>query len=145
VRIGEVAHAVNVSVKTIRYYEQVGLLSATARERNGYRTYEPSVLDRLAFIRAAQTIGLTLGEIKETLAFRDEGQPPCEHVLHLIEQHADDLTGRIRELEETRGILNTLAARGRTLDPKQCRPETVCHIIPPTRSSGDTIVVSGDH
>jgi DNA-binding transcriptional MerR regulator len=133
VRIGEVAHAANVSVKTVRYYEQLGLLNTPGREPNGYRTYQPEVIDRLAFIRSAHTIGLKLGEIKETLAFRDEGQPPCEHVLHLIEQHADDLTEHIRALEETRGVLQALAARGRTLDPEQCRPETICHIIPQAR------------
>ena len=131
-RIGEVAVASNVSVKTIRYYEHVGVLSPAVREPNGYRSYDPTVLHRLAFICSAQSIGLTLGEIRETLAFRDEGQPPCAHVLGLIEQHADQLTGRIRELHETRSVLQALAARGRTLDPDQCSPESICHLIPPT-------------
>lgn len=131
-RIGEVAAASNVSVKTIRYYEHVGVLSTATREPNGYRSYEPAALDRLAFIRSAQSIGLTLGEIRETLAFRDEGQPPCAHVLNLIEQHAAELTERIRELRETRRVLESLAARGRKLNPERCRPETICHLIPPT-------------
>jgi DNA-binding transcriptional MerR regulator len=133
VRIGEVALAANVSVKTIRYYEHLGILSPAPREPNGYRSYEPTVLDRLAFIRSAQSIGLTLGEIRETLAFRDHGHPPCAHVLGLIEQHAADLTDRIRELRETRRVLESLATRGRRLKPEQCRAETICHVIPPTR------------
>jgi MerR family transcriptional regulator, copper efflux regulator len=132
VRIGEVAVASNVSVKTIRYYEHLGVLTPAAREPNGYRSYEPAVLDRLAFIRSAQSIGLALGEIRETLAFRDQGHPPCAHVLNLIEQHAADLSERIRDLKETRRALETLAARGRALNPEQCRPETICHVIPPT-------------
>ena len=105
VRIGEVAAASNVSVKTIRYYEHVGVLTPATREPNGYRSYDPAVLDRLAFVRSAQSVGLTLGEIRETLAFRDEGEPPCAHVLNLIEQHAADLTDRIRDLKRTRRVL----------------------------------------
>jgi DNA-binding transcriptional MerR regulator len=136
VRIGEVARRSGVSVKTIRYYEQLGILDPPRREPNGYRSYGPAVVDRLAFIRAAQTVGLTLGEIGEILAFREHGQPPCTHVLGLIQRHADDLTRRIGELEQMRSVLETLAARGRILDPARCRPETICHVIPSTSARG---------
>jgi MerR family transcriptional regulator, copper efflux regulator len=80
-RIGELAERSGVSAKTIRYYEDIGLLPAPARLASGYRDYEPSTLDRLAFIRAAQAVGLSLGEIRGIVALRDEGQTPCGHVL----------------------------------------------------------------
>ena len=129
-RIGEVAHHSGVSVKTIRYYERVGILAQARREPNGYRTYDPEVLDRLAFTRAAQAIGLTLGEIREVIAFRERGQPPCTHVLGLITQHAAELGDRINELETLRAQLEALTKRGSTLDPTDCAPSSICHVIP---------------
>ena len=131
-RIGDIAHRASVSVKTIRHYERIGILAPAERESNGYRSYEPEVLDRLIFTRSAQAIGLTLGEIREVIAFRERGEPPCAHVLDLIEQRASELTERIAELEALRADLNTLTQRGRDLDPTACSPTSICHIIPPT-------------
>ncbi len=90
-RIGEVADKAEVTTKALRYYERVGLLAEPARTASGYRDYSDAVLDRLDFIRASQAAGLTLGEIKEVIAFRDRGDQPCSHVLDLIEGRASDL------------------------------------------------------
>ncbi len=128
-RIGEVAHHAGVTVKAIRYYERVGILNPARREPNGYRSYDPDVLDRLTFTRAAQAIGLTLGEIREIIEFRERGETPCTHVVGLIAQHADQLNDRIHELETLRDELEALTQRGRTLDPADCTPTSVCHII----------------
>ena len=130
-RIGDIAHQAGVSVKTIRYYERIGILAPAERESNGYRSYEPEVLDRLIFTRSAQAAGLTLGEIREVIAFRERGETPCAHVLELIEQRASELTARIAELEALRAELNILTERGRDLDPTACSPNSICHIIPP--------------
>jgi MerR family copper efflux transcriptional regulator len=128
-RIGELAEQAGISTKAIRYYEQVGILAPPARTASGYRTYDPSALGRLEFVRAAQAVGLTLGEIRRIMAFRDEGQAPCAHVTDLLQRHAADLDTRIRELQQLRGELRQLAERAATLDPEQCPPERVCHII----------------
>src|SRR5439155_15385825 len=72
--IGEVADRSGVSTKAIRYYEDIGLLPPPERTASGYRDYAASVVDRLAFIRAAQAVGLSLGEIRGVVALRDEGQ-----------------------------------------------------------------------
>jgi MerR family copper efflux transcriptional regulator len=74
-RIGEVADAAGLSTKALRYYEQAGLIDEPARTPSGYRDYDAGVLDRLRFIRSAQAAGLTLGEIKGVIAFRERGQP----------------------------------------------------------------------
>lgn len=88
-------------------------------------------MDRLGFIRASQAAGLTLGEIKEVIAFRDRGDPPCPHVLDLIDSRASELDRRIAELAGLRDELLHLAARGRTLSPDACPPDLVCHILNP--------------
>lgn len=130
-RIGELAEQAGVTTKTLRYYEHAGLIDEADRTPSGYRDYPPSVLDRLRFIRAAQSAGLTLGEIKGVIAFREQGSPPCGHVLDLIERRAADLDRRIGELRALRDDLRRLATRGRTLAPEACSPDLVCHILNP--------------
>jgi MerR family copper efflux transcriptional regulator len=129
VRIGELAEQAGISTKAIRYYEQVGILAPPARTPSGYRAYDQAALGRLGFVRSAQAVGLTLGEIRQVIAFRDDGQTPCAHVTDLLQRHAADLDRRILELEQLRGELRQLAERATTLDPEQCPPERVCHII----------------
>jgi MerR family transcriptional regulator, copper efflux regulator len=128
-RIGELAKQAGISTKAIRYYEQIGILTPPARTSSGYRSYDPTALGRLRFIRAAQAVDLTLGEIRRIFAFRDDGQAPCAHVSELLQRHAADLDVRISELQQLRGELRQLAERATTLDPEQCPPERVCHII----------------
>ena len=132
VRIGEIATASGLSTKALRYYERVGLIDEPTRTSVGYRDYSTSVLDRLRFIRSAQAAGLTLGEIKGVIGFRERGSPPCGHVLELIEGRAADLDRRIGELRALRDDLRTLARRGRTLSPEACSPDLVCHILNPS-------------
>jgi MerR family copper efflux transcriptional regulator len=128
-RIGELAEQAGISTKAIRYYEQIGILPPSARTASGYRSYDEAALRRLGFVRAAQAVGLTLGEIRQVIAFRDDGQAPCAHVSELLQRHAADLDARIRELQRLRGELRQLAERASTLDPETCPPERVCHII----------------
>jgi len=131
VRIGEIAEQAGLSTKALRYYESVGLVDEPTRTPSGYRDYPASVLDRLRFIRSAQAVGLTLGEIKGVIAFREQDSPPCGHVLELIESRAADLDRRIAELRGLRDELRRLTQRGRSLSPDACSPDLVCHILNP--------------
>jgi DNA-binding transcriptional MerR regulator len=128
-RIGELAERAGISTKAIRYYEQIGILTPPARTASGYRAYDQTALGRLGFVRAAQALGLTLGEIRQIIAFRDDGAAPCAHVTTLLQRRAADLERRIAELQQLRGELQQLAERATTLDPRQWTPERVCHII----------------
>jgi MerR family transcriptional regulator, redox-sensitive transcriptional activator SoxR len=73
--IGEVVQRSGFPASALRYYEREGLLRTT-RTSGGQRRYERSVLRRLAFIRAAQNVGLSLGEIRSALATLPEGRTP---------------------------------------------------------------------
>ena len=110
-RIGELADQVAVSAKTIRYYEEIGLLPAPARRANGYRSYDRSACERLRFVKAAQAVGFSLGEIREILALRDRGEEPCAHVRELIGRRARDISERIAVLERMRADLGQLSSR----------------------------------
>ncbi|HVM53241.1 MAG TPA: heavy metal-responsive transcriptional regulator [Acidimicrobiales bacterium] len=128
-RIGELSDLAGVPTKTIRFYEELGLLPPADRTPSGYRDFGPDAGERLAFIRAAQAVGLTLGEIRSVVGLRDRGETPCEHVLDLIEARAADVDRRITELEALRTELHRLARRAKRLDPAECEPGRVCHLI----------------
>lgn len=129
--IGEVAARSGVPAKTLRYYEDIGLVSA-ARTPSGYRDYGEGVLERLAFIRSAQAVGLTLGEIRGVVALRDDGQAPCGHVLELLRERSEEISQTIRKLRILRVELKRLVERAHELDPADCDPQRVCHLIGPT-------------
>jgi MerR family redox-sensitive transcriptional activator SoxR len=75
--IGEVAERTGVAVSTVRFYDAQGFISST-RSEGGQRRYARDVLRRIAFIRAAQTIGLTLEEIQSALATLPLGRTPTK-------------------------------------------------------------------
>src|SRR6266581_4656514 len=75
--IGEVAERTGVAVSAVRFYDAQGFISST-RSEGGQRRYAREVLRRIAFIRAAQTIGLTLEEIQNALATLPLGRTPTK-------------------------------------------------------------------
>jgi MerR family transcriptional regulator, copper efflux regulator len=97
VRIGQLSTVTGIPARTIRFYEQSGLLPAPARTPAGYRDYDASAVSRLRFIRAAQSLDLSLAEIAEVLRIRDEG-PPCGYVADLLTGHLERVERRIAEL-----------------------------------------------
>lgn len=107
-RIGELADEVGVNPKTVRYYESIGLLPDPARTDAGYRVYGADDVDRLAFIRRAQQLELTLDEIREILALRETSQRPCDYVLSVAQRHLTDLDDRITQMQRARAELAAL-------------------------------------
>ena len=96
--IGMLARQTGVPVKTIRYYEDVGVLLRPPRTESGYRLYAPEVVDRLQFIKKAQSLGLRLDDIKEILELADRGRCPCGHVQHLLNLRLQELKRKIAGL-----------------------------------------------
>jgi MerR family transcriptional regulator, copper efflux regulator len=132
VRIGQLAGKAGVTAKTLRYYERIGLLTAPVRSESGYRDYPVEVLRRLGFIKAAQAIGLSLGEIRQVIGLRERGETPCDHVSQLLERRTADLDERIEDLQRLRRELTRLTRRARHLNPMECDPRGICHLISPS-------------
>jgi DNA-binding transcriptional MerR regulator len=129
-RIGEVATRTGTPIKTIRYYEEIGVLRAPTRSPSGYRDFDNDVIDRLHFIRSGKAVGFSLNEIREIVTYRERGEIPCAHVLKLLEHHRDDVAGRLIALEEVRVALDSLLIRASKLRQDNCSPNLVCHLIP---------------
>jgi MerR family transcriptional regulator, copper efflux regulator len=128
-RIGELAAVAGLKAKTLRFYEEAGLLAPPPRTAGGYRDYPSGTVARLAFIREAQAAGLTLAEIRSILVVRDSGSPPCEHVTALIHAHLDQLERRITELAAVRTALRGLARRADATDRADCAASDICSIL----------------
>ncbi len=128
-KIGELAHAAGVNPRTVRYYERIGLLTPAGRTRAGYRFYTARDAQRLAFIRRAQGLGLSLAAIAEILAVRDAGAAPCGRVRALAEARVAQLDRRIAELRAVRAELTALAARARGIEPACAAGAQTCLAI----------------
>jgi MerR family copper efflux transcriptional regulator len=110
-RIGELARRTGVTAKAIRFYEAKRVLPAPTRGANGYRLYGGEALEMLQFITRAVGLGLTLAEIKEIIAIRQGGRPPCAHVHQLLRAKATELDRKLADLLEVRRrVRQSLAA-----------------------------------
>ncbi|MBQ0928662.1 MerR family DNA-binding protein [Saccharopolyspora endophytica] len=135
VRIGELARAVGVNPKTVRYYEGIGLLPAADRTSAGYRVYNDSDVERVRFIKAAQWLGLRLDEIAEVLALRDADQRPCGYVRGVLHEHVADIDERIAELQAMRWNLLRLEEKADRLASEPGAASASCPLIDHVRAS----------
>ena len=125
-RIGELAAAFGINPKTIRYYEEIGLLPAPARSPAGYRLYSAAAGERLRFIAKAKAIGFTLREIREILARRDDAMEPCPYVGELLAQKLTTVETRLQLLAEMRAELLALKVETAVT---ACSSTPICGLI----------------
>jgi len=108
--IGQVAQETGIPQKTLRYYEELGLLPQPMRTESGYRIYTPDTLERVAFIKKAQRLGLTLSEIKQILDLYDKKQARCSHIENLLHRKIAEIDTQIQDLlalqQDLRGLLH---------------------------------------
>ncbi len=107
-RIGQLADRLGINPKTIRYYEEIGLIPPAPRTSGGYREYSDTDADRLTFIKTAQRLGLSLEEVAEILSLRERGERPCAYVRDVIDEQIRSVDRRIAELRALRAELREL-------------------------------------
>jgi len=101
ISVGEVCERTGLSPRTVRYYEELGLLPGVRRSVGGRRVYGSDELERLAFIQRLKALGLSLSEIKELsalYALAGSTRAMLEHLHELLGSHLADLDARIVEL-----------------------------------------------
>ena len=108
--IGEVSRQTGLSIHAIRFYEAEGLLREAARSESGYRLFSPQAVEQLLFIRKAQELGFSLGEIRELLVLRDRNTDACSHVKSLVEEKLASIRRKVRELEAMETDLKRVSA-----------------------------------
>ena len=126
-KIGEVAKRSGLPIKTIRYYEELHLLtSVVKRSSSGYRLFFPSVFNRLAFIKRAQSLGLSLNEIQEILRVHDSGILPCGVVKQHLLLKLEKINQQIESLEILKSELQGILSGWQDMPPSEKISRTIC-------------------
>ncbi len=108
-RIGRLARAAGLPTATLRYYEQLGLITPHTRSAANYREYGDEALARLHFIRRAQALGFTLHEIGELLSLHAQPEADSAAVKALAHTRLADIDQKIADLTRMRAGLTALA------------------------------------
>ncbi len=122
-RIGELAKKLGINPKTLRYWEEIGLLPSPLRNSSGYRVYTEEHLKLCEFILKAKSVGFKLEEIREIISLRFSGRTPCGCVEERIREKIEEIDRLIEELRSQRKLLESLLRERREV------PASVCPII----------------
>ena len=105
--IKEVAQRSGLPAKTIRYYEEIGLIQP-ARADNGYRDYSADDIHRLAFLRRARGLGFSIDDCRQLMALYRDKSRASQDVRAIARSHVTAIEEKLRELQAMRKTLQTL-------------------------------------
>jgi DNA-binding transcriptional MerR regulator len=120
-RIGDLAHATDTRVETIRWYEKQGLLPRPSRTAGNYRIYGDAALARLSFIRRARDLGFSLDQVRALLDLAEKGDADCASVDVLAAAHLAEIDRKVADLMRLRGELSSLLASCKGGRIAECR------------------------
>jgi len=120
-QIGDVAERVGLSLRTVRYYEEQGLLTPESRTAGGFRLFSERQVDRLALIKQMKPLGFSIQEMRELLDARVQltaGDADAQSAAReLLSRYADDAAKRCAKLQEqlrqAEGLADQLRAEAR--------------------------------
>ena len=141
VTIGELAKELHLNPKTIRYYEEVGLLSKPRRSESGYRLYSAYELERLRLVTRAKLLGLSLAEIKELVEYAIDGRcSTLEHrLLSLVETKLGEIDQKIQDLATFREELTHYKRDLSNRLQSSCHEERSVEVQSSCRCIGDEV------
>jgi len=117
--IGEASDATSLPAKTIRYYEDIGLIKP-ARAANGYRDYDDKDVHRLAFIQRSRSLGFTIDECRSLLSLYENKDRASSDVKALALEKILEIDRKLKELKSLRSTLKTLAEHCHGDDRPEC-------------------------
>ncbi len=118
--IGRVAQLSGVPTKTIRYYEDVGLLPAAERAANGYRRYDQRAVEVLRFVSRARGLGFSMKDVDGLLELWADKRRASREVRAIASEHVEAIEQKIAELESMRATLTHLVDRCHGDDRPDC-------------------------
>ena len=106
--IGKLSKETGLSVQTIRYYEQLGILPEPERTESGYRNYNDDYFKHIHFIKNAREIGFSLEEIKLLVNLRESKQALGKDVKEIVSLKIREIDEQIKSLQEAKDYLTSL-------------------------------------
>lgn len=120
VTIGEAAARSGVPPKTIRFYEEAGIIKPAVRSKNQYRAYSRADVETLRFIQRARALGFSLKDIGALLGLYRNDNRASRDVKNLALRHVAELDRKIAGLTTIRNTIATLAERCHGNDRPDC-------------------------
>ena len=117
--IGDVSRHSELPIKTIRYYEEIGLIRPH-RSANGYRDFSESDVHKLAFLARARSLGFTIEDCRALLALYDDRHRASADVKRVAEEHLARIERKLGELEGMRAVLAHLVERCQGDERPEC-------------------------
>jgi Cu(I)-responsive transcriptional regulator len=105
--VGDAAERSGLPAKTIRYYEEIGLIRP-ARAANGYRDYSGDDVHRLAFLKRARNLGFSIDDCRQLMALYQDRSRASHDVRAIALSHVAAIEEKVRELQSMRATLNKL-------------------------------------
>ncbi|PLP57353.1 Cu(I)-responsive transcriptional regulator [Mesorhizobium loti] len=105
--IGDAARRSGLPAKTIRYYEEIGLISPE-RSDNSYRDYSGDDVHRLAFLKRARNLGFSIDDCRQLMALYQDRERASQDVRAIASAHVTAIEEKVRELQSMRATLNKL-------------------------------------
>ena len=118
--IGKTAKLSGLTVKTVRYYSDIGLIKPEVNKINGYRNFSEADLAKLQFLAKARKFDFSLEECKELLALYENTQRPSREVKALTLEKIAEIDSRLKELQALKNQLSLLASACRGDDRPNC-------------------------
>ena len=118
--IGDLSKTTGVKVPTIRYYEQMGLLSHAERSEGNQRRYSNEERERLAFIRHARDLGLTIDAIRELIVLSQHPERPCHDADRIAAEQLAIVRRKIERLQKLEAELVRITSHCHTDQVRDC-------------------------
>ncbi|MCF6221366.1 MAG: helix-turn-helix domain-containing protein [Robiginitomaculum sp.] len=118
--IGKMAARTGVKVPTIRYYEEIGVLSEPGRNTGNQRRYTQSDLERLSFIKHARDLGLGIAAIRDLMHLHDHPDHSCAEAHNIAETHLENVRSKLKKLRKLEKELKRITTQVHEDNTKDC-------------------------
>ena len=125
----DLARSAGVADHVVRFYARTGLIRATRQAANGYRQFVPFDVKRVRFVRAAQSLGFTLAEIREVMRRSRQHKTPCPLVRDIIERRLIENRDRLQYVGTLQDRMQRASERWRHLPDEVPDGSTICALI----------------
>jgi DNA-binding transcriptional MerR regulator len=128
-QVRELATRAAVAPHVVRYYARLGLLRPVRDPRNKYKHFSQADLQRLAFIRKAKRLGLTLGEVRLVFEMSRKGKTPCPLVREIVRRRVADSARDLAELTTLQQRMQSALRKWRRMRDGVPDGRAICRLI----------------
>ena len=125
----ELARSAGVANHVVRFYARSGLIRPTRQAANGYRQFVPLDVKRVRFVRAAQSLGFTLAEIREILRRSRHGKTPCPLVRDIVSQRLSENRERLAYVQAMQDRMQRASEAWQHMQDQVPHGDAICALI----------------